>query len=91
MKCSTSPSTGSNSLAGVPDASAVTTWKAAVQAGGAARSRMASKSFTRLPFVEQIVDMPVLQITDELLNEADAAVRGSGEEAGGGKRRRLQV
>ena len=73
-RCSTSPSTGSNSLAGVPDASAVTSWQAAVQAGGAARSRMASKSFTRLPFLEQIVDVPVLQITDELLNEA---VRGS--------------
>ena len=37
-RCLTSPSTGSNSLAGVPDASAVTTWQAAVQTGGAARS-----------------------------------------------------
>ena len=74
-----SPSTGSNALAGVPDASAVTTWQAAVLAGGAARSRMASKSFTRLPFLERIEDVPVLQITDELLHEADAAVRGSGE------------
>ena len=27
---------------------------------------------------------PVLLITDELLNEADVAVKGSGEEAGGG-------
>ena len=33
-----------------PDASAVTTWQAAVPAGGAARLRMASKSFTRHPF-----------------------------------------
>ena len=49
-----------------------------MQAGGAAHSRMASKSFTRLPFLEQIVDLPVLQITDELLKEADAAVRVSG-------------
>ena len=81
-RCSTSPSTGSNSLAGVPDASAVTTWPAAA----AARSRMASKSFTRLPFLKHFVDVPVLQITDEPLNEADAAVRGSGE--GGGWRRR---
>ena len=82
-RCSTGPSTGSNSLAGVSDASAVTTWQAPVQAGGAARSRIASKSFTRLPFLERIVDVPVLQITDELLNEADTAVRGSREGAGG--------
>ena len=70
--------TGSNSLAGVPDACAVTAWQAAVQAGGAARSRMASKSFTRLRILEHFVDVPVPQITDELLNEVDVAVRGSG-------------
>ena len=78
-RCSTSPSTGSNSLAGDPDASAVTKWHAAVHAGGAARVRMASKSFTRHPFLEHFVDVPVLQITDEV----DAAVIGSGEEGGG--------
>ena len=61
-----------------PDASAVTTWQAAVHAG-AARLRMASKSFTRHPFLEHFVDVPVLQITDEV----DAAVKGSGE--GGGE------
>ena len=33
LRCSTSLSTGSNSLAGDPDASAVTTWQAAVHAG----------------------------------------------------------
>ena len=82
---STSPSTGSNSLAGDPDASAVTTWHAAVQAGGAARLRMACKSFTRHSFLEHFVDVPVLQITDELLNEVDAAVKGSGEGGGGGE------
>ena len=75
-----------NTLAGDPDASAVTTWQAAVHAGGAARLRMASKSFTRHPFLEHFVDVPVLQITDEV----DAAVKGSGE--GGwereGRRRR---
>ena len=32
------------------------------------------------------MDVPVLQITDELLNEVDAAVKGSGD--GGGRRRR---
>ena len=83
LRCSNSPSTGSNSLAGDPDASAVITWQAVVLAGGAARLRMASKSFTRHPFLEHFVDVPVLQITDELLNEADAAVKESGEEAGG--------
>ena len=79
--------TGSNSLAVDPDASAVTTRQAAVQAGGGARLRMASRSFTRLSFLEHFVDVPVPQITDELLNEADAAVRGSGEggEGGGGR------
>ena len=81
-RCSTSPSTGSNSLAGDPDACVMTTWQAAVPAGGAARLRMASKSFTRHPFLEHFVDVPVLQITDELLTEADAAVKGSGGEAG---------
>ena len=79
LRCSTSPSTGSNSLAGDPGASAVTTWQAAVDAGGAARLRMASKSFTRHPFLEHFVDVPVLQITDEV----DAAVKGSGEGGGG--------
>ena len=86
-RCSKSPMTGSNSLAGDPDASAVTTWQAAVHAGGAARLRMASKSFTRHPFLEHFVDLPVLQITDEV----DSAVKGSGE-GGGGERegRRLR-
>ena len=79
-RCSTSPSTGSNSLAGDPDASAVTTRQAAVHAGGAARLRMASKSFTRHPFLEHFVDVPVLQMTDQV----DAAVKGSGEEGGEG-------
>ena len=58
------------------------------QAGGAARLRMASRSFTRLPFLEHFVDVPVPQITDGLLKEADAAVRGSGDgggEGGGGR------
>ena len=80
-RCSTSPSTGSNSLAGDPDASAVTTWQAAVHAGGAARLRMASKSFTRHPFLEHFVDVPVLQITDEV----DPTVKGSGEGGGRGE------
>ena len=79
-RCSTSLSTGSNSLAGDPDASAVTTWQAAVHAGGAARLLMASKSFTRHPFLVHFVDVPVLQIMDEV----DAAVKGSGEGGGGG-------
>ena len=39
VRSSTSPLTGSNSLAGDPDASAVNTWQATVQAGGAARLR----------------------------------------------------
>ena len=40
------------------------------------------RSFTRLPFLEHFVDVPVPQITDELLNEVDAAVRRvRGEEA----------
>ena len=77
-RCSTSLSTGSNSLAGDPDASAVTTRQAAVPAGGAARLRMGSKSFTCYSFLEHFVDVSVLQIADELLNEADAAVKGSG-------------
>ena len=50
-----------------------------MHAGGAARLRMASKSFTRRPFLEHFVDVPVLQVTDEV----DAAVKGSGE--GGGR------
>ena len=50
-----------------------------MDAGGAARLRMASKSFTRHPFLEHFVDVPVLQITDEV----DAAVMGSGEGGGG--------
>ena len=79
-RCSTSLSTGSKTLAGDPDASAVTTWQAALHAGGAARLLMASKSFTRRPFLEHFVDVPVLQITDEV----DAAVKGSGEVAGVG-------
>ena len=80
MRCSTSLSTGSNSLAGDPDASAETTWQAAVHAGGAARLLMASKSFTRRPFLEHFVDVPLLQITDEV----DAAVKGSGRWRGWG-------
>ena len=84
MRCSTSLSTGSNSLAGDPDASAVTAWQAAVHAGGAARLLMASKSFTRHPFLVHFVDVPVLQIMDEVV----AAVKGSGEGAGVGWRRR---
>ena len=55
-RCSTSPSPGSNSLAGDRDASAVTTWQAAVHAGGAARLRMASTSFTRHTFLEHFVN-----------------------------------
>ena len=42
----------------------------------------ASKSFTRHPFLEHFVDVPVPQITDELLDEADAAVKGSGVAVG---------
>ena len=57
----------------------VTTWQTAVHAGGAARLRMASKRFTRHPFLEHFVDLPVLQVMDEV----DAAVKGSGE--GGGR------
>ena len=48
--------------------------------GGAARLLMASKSFTRHPFLEQFVGVPVLQIKDEV----DAAVKGSGEGGGCG-------
>ena len=73
-RCSMSLSTGSNSLAGDPGA-AVTTWQAAAHAVGAARLRMASKRFTRHPFLEHFVDVPVLQITDEV----HAVVMGSGE------------
>ena len=76
-RCSTSLSTGSNSLAGDPGASAVPTWQAAAHAGGAARLRMASKSFTRHPFLEHFVDVPVLQV--------DAAVKGSGDGGGRGE------
>ena len=36
--------------------SAVTTWQAAVHAGGATRLLMVSKSFTRHPFLEHFVD-----------------------------------
>ena len=68
-RCSTSASSGSNSLAGDPDASAVTTWQAVVPAGGAARLRMSSNPSS--------VDVPVLQITE--------STKGSGEEAGRGK------
>ena len=50
-----------------------------MHAGGAARLLMASKSFTRHPFLEHFVDVPVLQIMDEV----DAAVKGSGEGGGG--------
>ena len=39
------------------------------QTGGAARSRTANKSSTRLPFVQQNVDVPVPQITVELTKE----------------------
>ena len=40
---------------------------------------MACKSFPRHPFLEHFVDVQVLQVTDELRIEADAAVKGSGE------------
>ena len=46
--------------------------------------RMACKSFTRHPFLEHFVDVPVLQNTDEV----DAAVKGSGEGGGEGEGRR---
>ena len=83
-RCLTSPPTGSNSPAGVPNASAVTAW----QAGGCTFAH-GEQELHPSSIPERIVDVPVLQITDELLNEADAAVRCQGREAGG-RRRRLR-
>ena len=49
--------------------SAALTFRAAAKTGGAARSRTANTSSTRLPFVQQNVDAPVPQTTVELMKE----------------------
>ena len=52
-----------------PLVSAALTFRAAAKTGGAARSRTANTSSTRLPFVQQNVDAPVPQTTVELMKE----------------------
>ena len=58
---------GSSTPAGAPGAYAVITWRGDAKTGGAARSRTANKSSTRLPFEEHKVDVPAVQITVELV------------------------
>ena len=68
-RCSTSPSTRSSTPASAPGASGAISWRDATWTVGAARSRTANKSSTRLFFIEQNVVAPVPQITVELIKE----------------------
>ena len=52
-----------------PGPSAAISWRDVAKTGGAARSRTANKSSTRLLFVEQNVHAPVPQITVEVTKE----------------------